>query len=41
MICAITNCSPQQAAQLLANAGGDMTLAVNDFWEGGGTGEGL
>jgi hypothetical protein len=36
MLCAITNCTPQQAAQLLANAGGDMNLAVNDFWEGGG-----
>ena len=36
MLCAITNCTPQQAAQLLANAGGDMNLAVNNFWEGGG-----
>ena len=39
MLCGLTGLDPQQAAALLANAGGDMQLAVNDHFlamEGGG-----
>ena len=32
---AITNVDPAHAADLLANAGGDLELAVNDFFLGG------
>jgi len=41
-LCAITGCQPSQAVTLLQNAGGDLTVAVNDFFlqmEGGGAAE--
>ena len=42
MVVAVTGCTPQQAASLLAGAGGDIELAVTDFFiaqEGGGDAE--